>query len=79
MPLVGLLGKLIDESSALCIPTATYANPGGAARAWSVIAGREAGTLMCELGWKSLGVSCATGGGSPGWRTSRRPCLTWST
>jgi len=32
--LVGLLGKPIAESSALCIPTAAYANPGGTGNAW---------------------------------------------
>jgi dipeptidase E len=57
--LVDLLGKPIAESSALCIPTATYALPGGAAGAalaWAFISGREPRTPMCELGWKSLGV-----------------------
>ncbi len=54
--LVDLLGKPIAESSALCIPTAAYANPGGAGHAWRLISGREARTPMCELGWKSLGV-----------------------
>jgi dipeptidase E len=54
--LVDLLGKPIAESSALCIPTANYANPGGAARAWRFISGREPRTPMCELGWMSLGV-----------------------
>jgi len=53
--LVGLLGKPIDRSNALCIPTATYAFPGGAAGAWRLISGRAASPL-CELGWKSLGV-----------------------
>ncbi len=53
--LVDLLGKPIAESAALCIPTASYANPGGADRAWQFVAGR-APTPMCELGWKSLGV-----------------------
>jgi dipeptidase E len=52
--LVGLLGKPIAESSALCIPTATYPM-GGPGAAWRFIAGR-ATTPMCELGWKSLGV-----------------------
>lgn len=52
--LVGLLGKPIAESSALCIPTATYAM-GGPGAAWRMITGR-ATTPMCELGWKSLGV-----------------------
>jgi dipeptidase E len=54
--LVDLLGKPIAESSALCIPTALYANPGGAGRAWQFISGREPRCPMCELGWKSLGV-----------------------
>jgi len=54
--LIDLLGKPIAECSALCIPTATYAMPGGAAMAWKFITGREARTPMCELGWKSLGV-----------------------
>jgi dipeptidase E len=54
--LVDLLGKPIAESDALCIPTATYAIPGGAGHAWRFISGREARTPMCELGWKSLGV-----------------------
>jgi dipeptidase E len=53
--LVGLLGKPIAESSALIIPTAIYAFPGGAGMAWQIINGR-AGTPLCELGWKSLGV-----------------------
>ena len=57
--LVELLGKPIEESSALCIPTATYAHPGGAAGAglaWGFISGREPRTPMTELGWKSVGV-----------------------
>ena len=54
--LVDLLGKPIAESSALCIPTASYANPDGAGQAWRFISGREPRTPMCELGWKSLGV-----------------------
>jgi len=53
--LVDLLGKPIADSSALCIPTAIYAFPGGAAMAWQLITGRAASPL-CELGWKSLGV-----------------------
>ncbi len=57
--LLDLLGKPIAESSALCVPTATYAYPGGAASAafaWKFISGNEPETPMCELGWKSLGV-----------------------
>jgi dipeptidase E len=55
--LVGLLGKPIAESSALCIPTAAYGHPmAGPGAAWRFISGREPITPMCELGWKSLGV-----------------------
>src|ERR1700716_2751672 len=54
--LIDLLGKPIAESTALCIPTAAYANPDGAFHAWRFISGREPRTPMCELGWKSLGV-----------------------
>src|SRR5437764_2497856 len=53
--LVDLLGKPIAESSALVIPTAAYAMPGGAGMAWRIISG-SAATPLCELGWKSLGV-----------------------
>lgn len=54
--LVEMLGKPIAESSALCIPTSSYANSGGAGRAWNFISGQEPRCPMCELGWKSLGV-----------------------
>lgn len=56
--LVDLLGKPIDEASALCIPTAMYGHPrvGPGVRAWEFISGREPQCPMCELGWKSLGV-----------------------
>ncbi len=54
--LVDLLGKPIAESSALCIPTATYVMRDGAALAWRFISGQEPRCPMCELGWKSLGV-----------------------
>jgi dipeptidase E len=55
--LVDLLGKPIAESSALCIPTATYGHPmTGPGEAWRFISGQEPRTPMCELGWKSLGV-----------------------
>ncbi len=53
--LVDLLGKPIADSSALVIPTAIYAFPGGAGKAWHLISGRAASPL-CDLGWKSLGV-----------------------
>jgi dipeptidase E len=54
--LVDLLGKPIAESSALCIPTATYALPNGPVLAWRFISGQEPICPMYELGWKSLGV-----------------------
>ncbi len=54
--LLDLLGKPISESTALCIPTASYAHSGGAGRAWAFITGQEPRCPMCELGWKSLGV-----------------------
>jgi len=57
--LVELLGRPISESSALCIPTATYgsvyAPRMACAGAWRFITGRST-EPMCELGWKSLGV-----------------------
>ena len=53
--LVDLLGKPSAESSALCIPTAAYAFPGGTAMAWRLVNGVAASPL-CELGWNSLGV-----------------------
>ena len=54
--LLDLLGKPIAEATALCIPTASYALPGGAGMAWNFISGQEPECPMCELGWKSLGV-----------------------
>jgi dipeptidase E len=55
--LVDLLGKPIAESTALCIPTASYGmRVGGAVAAWRFIAGREPDCPMTELGWKSVGV-----------------------
>jgi dipeptidase E len=53
--LVELLGKPIAESSALCIPTATYPSPNGAEGAYRFIRG-IAKSPLTELGWKSLGV-----------------------
>jgi dipeptidase E len=54
--LVELLGKPIAECDALIIPTAQWANPGGAIRAWRAICGLEPRCPMRERGWKSLGV-----------------------
>ena len=53
--LLGLLGKPIEESSALVIPTAIYPSPGGAGRAWEAIC-RRSKRPFAGLGWKSLGV-----------------------
>jgi dipeptidase E len=54
--LVDLLGKPIDESNALCIPTAQYAHPmSGPSGAWRFVSGQSP-LPMCDLGWKSLGV-----------------------
>jgi dipeptidase E len=53
--LAGLLGKPVAESTALCIPTSTYALPGGGGHAYRFITG-QGPTPLCELGWKSLGV-----------------------
>jgi dipeptidase E len=54
--LVGLLGKPIADSNALCIPTGVYGSahgsPGGA---WRFVSG-QSGQPMCELGWKTLGL-----------------------
>jgi dipeptidase E len=55
--LLDLLGKPIEDSNALCIPTAGYGHPmSGPGRAWLFISGREPRCPMCELGWKSVGV-----------------------
>jgi dipeptidase E len=53
--LIGLLGKPIEESSALIVPTAIYPFPGGAGHAWEAISGRTK-SPFAGLGWKSLGV-----------------------
>ena len=54
--LVDLLGKPIAESSALAIPTASYAMQGGPFFAWNFVSGREPRTPMSELGWRSVGL-----------------------
>ena len=55
--LVGLLGKPIEDSTALCIPTGMYGHPmvGPGERAWQFISGRS-DNPMTELGWRSVGV-----------------------
>ena len=55
--LIELLGKPIADSTALCIPTASYGmRSGGAVAAWRFISGQEPRCPMTELGWKSVGV-----------------------
>ena len=56
--LVGLLGRPIADSSALCVPTAMYGHPsvGPGWRAWRFTSGQEPGNPMVDLGWKSMGV-----------------------
>lgn len=55
--LVALLGKPIEESTALCIPTAMYGHPrvGPGQMAWQFISGNSPNPMV-ELGWKSVGV-----------------------
>jgi dipeptidase E len=48
--LVDLLGKSIDESKAICIPTAIYALAGGNGFAWQEL--KE----LAEMGWEEFGV-----------------------
>jgi dipeptidase E len=53
--LVDMLGQPIEESTALCVPTAVHALPGGPAMAWRLFLG-QASTPLYEIGWKSVGV-----------------------
>ncbi|MGZ4447714.1 MAG: Type 1 glutamine amidotransferase-like domain-containing protein [Nocardioides sp.] len=55
--LVDLLGKPVEEASALCIPTGMYGHPrvGPGTRAWEFISGRSSNPMV-ELGWRSVGV-----------------------
>jgi dipeptidase E len=53
--LVELLGKPIEESTALFIPTAIYGIPEGGDIVRRVING-SLGDPFCELGWKKLGL-----------------------
>lgn len=55
--LVELLGKPIEDASALCITTASYGHPSvSPQRAWSFVSGQGSMTPMVELGWKSMGL-----------------------
>ncbi|WP_308635795.1 Type 1 glutamine amidotransferase-like domain-containing protein [Paenibacillus silvisoli] len=55
--LVGMLGKPIADSNALCIPTGMYGHPwvGPGVKAWEFISGKEENPMV-NLGWKSVGV-----------------------
>jgi dipeptidase E len=54
--LVDLLGKPVADADALCIPTAQWGHPMcGPASVRRFVTGRPP-SLMCDLGWKSVGV-----------------------
>lgn len=55
--LLDLLGRPIEECTALCIPTAMYGHPhaGPGENAWEFVAGRSE-QPMTDLGWKSVGL-----------------------
>ena len=55
--LINLLGRPIEECTALCIPTAMYGHPyaGPGENVWKFVAGRSE-QPMVELGWKSVGL-----------------------
>ena len=55
--LIELLGKPIEESNALAVPTAGYGHPNVTPdRAYKFISGNDPRTPMTGLGWKSVGV-----------------------
>jgi dipeptidase E len=55
--LLDLLGRPIEDCTALCIPTAMYGHPdvGPGVGVWKFVAGRS-DQPMAELGWKSVGL-----------------------
>ena len=54
--LVDLLGKPIEESEALCVPTAQYGHPAVTPQmTWNSISGRSE-LSMARLDWKSVGM-----------------------
>lgn len=55
--LLDLLGREIEDCTALCIPTAMYGHPhaGPGVNVWEFVAGRSE-QPMTELGWKSVGL-----------------------
>ena len=55
--LLDLLGKPIEECTALCIPTAGYGHPSVSPEgSWRFVAGQQSVCPMVELGWKSVGL-----------------------
>lgn len=48
--LVDLLGKPVEECSAVAVPTAVYALPGGPGDSWQML------NHFADLGWKEFGV-----------------------
>lgn len=54
--LIDLLGKPVEECSALFVPTGSYGHRGGIMRAAKHVAGREPRTPMAEIGWKEVGL-----------------------
>ena len=54
--LLELLGKPIEECTALVNSTASWPLRQGTQLAWSYLAGRQPETPMVELGWKSVGI-----------------------
>lgn len=55
--LVDLLGRPVEEASALCIPTGMYGHPmvGPGTKVWEFTSGRSSNPMV-ELGWRSVGV-----------------------
>jgi dipeptidase E len=55
--LLDMLGRPIEECTALCIPTAMYGHPhaGPGRNVWDFVAGRSE-QPMVDLGWKSVGL-----------------------
>jgi dipeptidase E len=53
--LIAFLGKPIEQSSALIIPSAAWAFPEGPDMVWKIVSGRAVSPLT-DLGWRSLGV-----------------------
>ena len=55
--LLDMLGRPIEDCTALCIPTAMYGHPhaGPGQDVWEFVAGRSE-QPMVELGWKSVGL-----------------------